>query len=180
MEAEATAASVRLEGVSVTADEARRILAGDPPADVSGADVEHVLGYREAMALVLSRADDPGFAYQRELIAAIHRAVMSGSYVGEAGRIRRIQNRLRSVLRAVRIGFCGSRAAARPVRILIRRAARAAPVHARRTTVSIGRWPAGSRQPTSAGCWCLQRTGGSRESRSTRCSPGGGREDHPA
>ncbi len=94
LEAEATAASVRLEGVMVTAEEARRILAGDPPAEVDHADAAHVLGYREAMALVLSRADDPGFAYQRELVLAIHRAVMAGSYAAEAGRIRRIQNRL--------------------------------------------------------------------------------------
>jgi Fic family protein len=94
LEAEATAASVRLEGISVTADEARRILAGDPPATVEAEDVAHVLGYREAMALVLGRADDPAFIYQRELVLGIHRAVMSGSYAEEAGRVRRIQNRL--------------------------------------------------------------------------------------
>lgn len=94
LEAEATAASVRLEGISVTADEARRILAGDPPATVQTEDVAHVLGYREAMALVLGRADDPAFIYQRELILGVHRAVMSGSYAEEAGRVRGIQNRL--------------------------------------------------------------------------------------
>ncbi len=94
LEAEATAASVRLEGISVTADEARRILAGDPPATVEAEDVEHVLGYREAMALVLGRADDPAFIYQRELLLGIHRAVMGGSWAEEAGRARRIQNRL--------------------------------------------------------------------------------------
>lgn len=94
LEAEATAASVRLEGISVTADEARRILAGDPPATVRTEDVAHVLGYREAMAIVLGRADDPAFVYQRELILGVHRAVMSGSYAEEAGRVRRIQNRL--------------------------------------------------------------------------------------
>jgi len=94
LEAEATAASVRLEGISVTADEARRILAGDPPSSVHVEDVAHVLGYREGMALVLGRADDPAFIYQRELILGIHRAVMGGSYVEEAGRVRRRQNRL--------------------------------------------------------------------------------------
>jgi len=92
LEAEATAASVRLEGVSVTADEARRILAGDRPAEVSEADAAEALGYRDAMALVLNRADDPAFAWQRELLLAIQRAVLGGAHAAGAGRIRRTQN----------------------------------------------------------------------------------------
>lgn len=92
LEAEASSASVRLEGVSVTADEARRILAGDRPATVTQQDAAELLGYRDAMSLVLSRADDGGFAYQRELLLAIHRSVLSGSFAAEAGRIRRGQN----------------------------------------------------------------------------------------
>ncbi|MDZ4168059.1 MAG: Fic family protein [Coriobacteriia bacterium] len=90
--AEAASASVRLEGVNVTADEARRILMGDRPASVSAGDAAELMAYREAMALVLSRADDSGFVWQRELILAVHRSVMGGSYAAEAGRIRRVQN----------------------------------------------------------------------------------------
>ncbi len=92
LEAEAVAASVRLEGVTVTADEARRILAGDTPAAVSDEDAADVLGYRDAMSLVLGRADDAGFVWQRELVLAIHRSVLSGSYANEAGRLRSVQN----------------------------------------------------------------------------------------
>lgn len=92
LEAEAAAASVRLEGVSVTADEARRILVGDRPRLVSEADAAEVLGYRDAMALVLSRADDPSFLWQRELLLAIHRGVLGGSFAGEAGRLCNLQN----------------------------------------------------------------------------------------
>lgn len=92
LEAEATAASVRLEGVSVTADEARRILAGDRPPEVSEADAAEALGYRDAMRLVLSRADDPGFVWQRELLLSVHRSVLGASFAAEAGRIRQAQN----------------------------------------------------------------------------------------
>ncbi len=96
LEAEAGAASVRLEGVSVTADEARRILAGDRPASVSQKDAAELTGYRDAMSLVLSRADDEGFVWQRELLLAIHRSVLFASFAQEAGRIRRTQNWLAS------------------------------------------------------------------------------------
>ena len=81
-----------LEDITVTADEARRILVGDRPPAVSEEDAAEVLGYRDAMALVLSRADDPGFLWQRELLLAIHRSVLGGFYAAEAGRIRVIQN----------------------------------------------------------------------------------------
>lgn len=92
LEAEATAASVRLEGVNVTADEARRILAGDRPAAVSAADAAETVAYRNAMALVLSRADDAGFAWQRELLLSIHRTLLGSSYAAEAGRLRTVRN----------------------------------------------------------------------------------------
>lgn len=92
LEAEATAASVRLEGVNVTADEARRILAGDKPPAIDAGDAADVAGYRDAMSLVLSRADDPGFVWQRELLLAIHRSVLGGSFAQQAGRLRGGQN----------------------------------------------------------------------------------------
>lgn len=94
LEAEATAASNRLEGIAVTADEARRILAGERPVQVSEQDAALIAGYRDAMRLVLSRADDENFIWQRELLLAVHRAVLGGSYAAEAGRLRSIQNRL--------------------------------------------------------------------------------------
>ncbi len=92
LEAEAVAASTRMEGVPITVDEARRILAGDAPASVSPGDVALVEGYRDAMRYVLARADDPHFAWHTELVLAIHDRVLAGSRAGGAGRIRVRQN----------------------------------------------------------------------------------------
>jgi Fic family protein len=88
LEAASTAASTSMEGVPVTVDEVRRILAGDQPSEVAESDVE---GYRDAMSYVLRRADDPGFAWQAELILGIHDRVMGGSYALGAGRFRTSQ-----------------------------------------------------------------------------------------
>lgn len=92
LEAEATAASTMLEGVAVTVDEARRILAGDRPVGVSAADAELVAGYRDAMHLVLARADAATFAWHGELLLAVHHRVLAGSHSGGAGRLRDGQN----------------------------------------------------------------------------------------
>jgi len=94
LEAEAVAASTIMEGVAVTVDEARRILAGDRPAGVTAEDADLVDGYRDAMRYVLARADAPSFNWQSELLLAIHHRVLSGSYASEAGRFRQTQNRL--------------------------------------------------------------------------------------
>ena len=88
LEAEATAASVSMEGVPVTVDEVRRILAGDPPREVSSGDRERVSGYRDAMTYVLRRADDPGFMWQPELLVALHDRVLGGRHDLGAGRFR--------------------------------------------------------------------------------------------
>lgn len=92
LESAAIGASVSMEGVPVTVDEVRRILAGDRPADVSEGDAELVQGYREAMRLVLARADDPNFAWHAELLRAIHDRVLAGSWAAGAGRYREGQN----------------------------------------------------------------------------------------
>lgn len=92
VEAEAIAASTRLEGVAVTDDEARRILAGDRPPSVSAEDAALVEGYRDAMHYVLSRANDRNFAWHTELLLAIHHRILAGSYGQEAGRLRTLQN----------------------------------------------------------------------------------------
>lgn len=92
LEAESIAASTIMEGVAVKVDEARRILAGDRPAGVSSQDADLVDGYRDAMQLVLSRADATGFRWQSELIVAIHHAAMGGSFAKGAGRYRENQN----------------------------------------------------------------------------------------
>ena len=94
LEAEAVAASTSMEGVSVTVDEVRRILAGDRPASVAPQDVAFVEGYRDAMKFVLSRADDPGFEWHTELILGIHYRVMGEDYSLGAGRFRQTQNRV--------------------------------------------------------------------------------------
>ncbi|MGV8082999.1 MAG: Fic family protein [Coriobacteriia bacterium] len=88
LEAESTAASTSMEGVAVTVEEVRRILAGDIPPSVKPSDARLVEGYRDAMSFVLRRADDPGFVWQTELILGIHDRVMAGSYVSGAGRFR--------------------------------------------------------------------------------------------
>jgi Fic family protein len=88
LEAESTAASTSMEGVPVTVEEVRRILAGDRPSSVSQADALLVAGYRDAMSFVLRRADDPGFSWQAELFLGIHDRVLGGSYASGAGRFR--------------------------------------------------------------------------------------------
>ncbi|MDX6670286.1 MAG: hypothetical protein QOI91_649 [Solirubrobacteraceae bacterium] len=88
LEAEAIAASTSLEGVPVTVDDVRRILAGDPPPTVSAHDEALVRGYREAMEFVLRRADDPHFEWNRELIISIQDRVLAGRFDDGAGRLR--------------------------------------------------------------------------------------------
>jgi len=92
VEAEAVAASTGLEGVPVTVDEARRILAGDRPPSVSPHDAALVEGYRDAMRYVLGRADDPNFVWHTELLLALHHRILAGSRGAEAGRLRTVQN----------------------------------------------------------------------------------------
>lgn len=88
LEAEAVAASTRMEGVNVTVDEVRRILAGDQPSEVEPQDRELVEGYRDAMNFVLRRADDPAFSWDRGLIVGLHDRVLAGRYAQGAGRLR--------------------------------------------------------------------------------------------
>ena len=88
LEAEAIAASTSMEGVPVTVDEVRRILAGDPPPEVAPEDRQLVEGYREAMEFALRRADDNVFRWNRELLSALHDRILAGRYDHGAGRIR--------------------------------------------------------------------------------------------
>lgn len=92
LESEAIGASVAMEGVPVTVEEVRRILAGDRPPGVSKEDAELVRGYREAMRTVLNRADDPHFVWQSELVRGVHERVLAGSWARGAGRYRETQN----------------------------------------------------------------------------------------
>jgi len=88
LEAEAVAASTRMEGVPVTVDDVRQILAGESPKSVSTHDFELVRGYRDAMTYVLRRADDPNFEWNRELLVGIQDRVLAGHYEDGAGRLR--------------------------------------------------------------------------------------------
>ncbi len=88
LEAEAVAASTSMEGVPVTVEQVRRILAGDDPSEVSDEDADLVRGYRDAMSFVLRRADDPGFHWDRELIVGLHDRVLARRYSLGAGRLR--------------------------------------------------------------------------------------------
>lgn len=92
LEAEAVAASTRMEGVPVTVDDVRQILAGEPPKSVSPRSSDLVRGYREAMTYVLRRADDPNFEWNRELLVGIQDRVLAGSYEDGAGRLRTDQS----------------------------------------------------------------------------------------
>jgi Fic family protein len=77
-----------MEGVPVTVNDVRRILADDRPPGVAEGDIALVRGYQEAMQLVLSRADDPAFRWNAEIIRAIHTSVMARSWVLKAGLYR--------------------------------------------------------------------------------------------
>jgi len=88
LEAEAVAASTRMEGVNVTVDEVRRILAGDQPPNVEPQDRELVEGYRDAMNFVLRQSDDPAFSWDRGSIVGLHDRVLAGRYDHGAGRLR--------------------------------------------------------------------------------------------
>jgi Fic family protein len=86
LEAAAVAASTSMEGVPVTVDEVRRILAGDRPASVSVEDADLVSGYRDAMKYVQRRADDPAFEWSAELIKGIQDKVLAGNFAKGAAR----------------------------------------------------------------------------------------------
>jgi Fic family protein len=88
LESEAVAASTSMEGVPVTVEEVRRILAGERPREVSATDADLVLGYREAMGLALRRSDDPGFHWTTELLVSVHDRVLAGRFDLGAGRLR--------------------------------------------------------------------------------------------
>src|SRR5438067_2238165 len=78
LEAQAVAASTSMEGVPVTVDEVRRVLAGDRPPEVKPADARLVTGYRDAMGFVLRRADDANFRWDRELLVGLHDRILAG------------------------------------------------------------------------------------------------------
>lgn len=87
-EAGVVAASTGIEGVPVTVDDVRRILAGDPPTWICEQDCGLVEGYREAVEYALRRADDEAFAWSAEFVRQIHRRVMGMQMDPEAGTFR--------------------------------------------------------------------------------------------
>jgi len=95
VEAETVAASTRMEGVNVTVDEVRRILAGDKPPQVTQEDADLVTGYREAMRFALARADDPTFRWTSDLLIAIQDRAAAGRADMGAGRFARTNRTLR-------------------------------------------------------------------------------------
>lgn len=87
LEAEAVAASTIMEGVNVTVDEVRRILAGEKPETVSDEDQRLVTGYRNAMTFVIKQADYPSLTWDRGLLSNLHYQVAGGAWTF-AGRFR--------------------------------------------------------------------------------------------
>ncbi|HEY3208499.1 MAG TPA: Fic family protein [Actinomycetota bacterium] len=88
LEVEAVAASTIMEGVNVTVEEVRRILAGERPPDVPNEELELVEGYRDAMSFVLRRADDPAFSWDKGLVVSLHDRVLAGRHGLGAGSLR--------------------------------------------------------------------------------------------
>ncbi len=88
LQAGSIAASSRMEGVRVDADETRRILAGDRPASVTPRDAALVEGYRDAVVHVLAEATLPDFAWSRQLVLEVHRIAMAASEHANAGSFR--------------------------------------------------------------------------------------------
>lgn len=91
LESQAIAASTSMEGVKVTVDAVRRILAGQPVPEVSDGDRRLVEGYRDAMSYVLRRSDAPAFQWDVELIVGLHDRILAGNYHLGAGRFREKQ-----------------------------------------------------------------------------------------
>lgn len=91
LQTEAIAASTSMEGIPVTVEDVRHILANDRPSGVSEQDAALVVGYRDAMNFVLRRSDAAGFTWQSELFVAIHDRVMGGDFAAGAGSYRRGQ-----------------------------------------------------------------------------------------
>jgi Fic family protein len=87
-EAGVVAASTGIEGVPVTVDDVRRILAGDQPAWVCDHDCGLVEGYRAAVEYALRRADDEAFRWTREFVLQVHRRVMGVQPDPTAGAFR--------------------------------------------------------------------------------------------
>lgn len=85
-ETEAVAASTRMEGVPVTVEEVRHILAGARPTDVEEGDAALVEGYRDAIRFAQARSDAPGFEWNAELIVGLHDRAMAGRADAGAGR----------------------------------------------------------------------------------------------
>jgi hypothetical protein len=93
--AEAIQASTSMEGVPVTVEEVRRILAGDRPSSVSAENASLVTGYRDAMTYCQRRADDDVFAWSPELIKGIQDRILAGRPdwgAGRYGKGRYVQN----------------------------------------------------------------------------------------
>lgn len=87
-EAGVVAASTGIEGVPVTVDDVRRILAGDQPAWVCDHDCGLVEGYREAVEYALRRADDDAFRWSSEFVRQVQRRVMGVQFDPAAGTYR--------------------------------------------------------------------------------------------
>jgi len=88
LQANSVAASSRMEGVRVDADQTRRILAGDRPQSVTPRDAALVEGYRDALALALSQVRKPGFVWSSRFVREVHASAMAASSLAGPGSFR--------------------------------------------------------------------------------------------
>ena len=104
--AEAVQASTSMEGIPVTVEDVRRILAGDRPTTVTEENASFIRGYRDAMTYCQRRADDDVFTWSPELIKGIQDHVLAGRKdlgAGRYGKARFVQdNRTGEVISPLR------------------------------------------------------------------------------
>jgi Fic family protein len=87
-EAEAIAGSLALARVTVSVDDARRVLVGDRPTSVGVEAAELVAGFAAGMRLALKAAEARDFHWNSELLCSVHKHVLAESAEQGAGHLR--------------------------------------------------------------------------------------------
>lgn len=86
--AKAIRASIGIEGYMVSVEDAIAALEQEEPLDAKNENRAALFGYREALTLVLQKADDEHFRHSREFLNALHFILMSYDLASHPGRWR--------------------------------------------------------------------------------------------